>query len=122
MYEDVEKVLKSLGFQDGKIKNIQASWHNYIINDYKFALITTNRRRDHPEIPEEHREDWDRDSEKIIRNINDYDSKYIESVFAKYTESEKIKDILDDLFYYEKNFQHRDVEKWRNRSQWFQGK
>lgn len=28
VYEDVEKVLKSLGFQDEKIKNIQAPWHS----------------------------------------------------------------------------------------------
>lgn len=124
-YEEIENMLKIIGFSINEVEKIQLRWHQWTERDYISNLVLPNSNINHPEIPKESKEKWDEKRNNILENIEIISEINISPDDLKKTFEElgaytpKVKSVIDDYDYYKKYKRHRDIEEWKKRDKWF---
>lgn len=119
-YRDIERMLNSLSFTKEEIAQIQKRWHEWIELDYVQAIISPRANINHPEIPQEKQEQWHKIHAQLRKSCPNPMPEEIRKAFMNigcYTP--KIETALVDYESYKINKKHNDVERWRQRENWF---
>lgn len=119
-YQDINKMLRSFGFTEAEIQEIQSGWHRWVRMDYVHVIVSPHSQITHPEVPSEKQEAWSKLRQVIVadtRNITASKLKqYFESIGCC---TENVEAAVADFEYYEKHNEHKDPLRWRKRHEWF---
>ncbi|MDD3029247.1 MAG: hypothetical protein PHS57_03065 [Alphaproteobacteria bacterium] len=119
-YTSIEKMLKSLSFSKKEIEDILKRWHEWIETDYVYAIVLPHSSIDHPEVSKEKKKEWHSLYSALIEKEQTLSPDEIREAFRGIDcLSPRIETAISDYEFYKKNKKHQNIERWRQRENWF---